>query len=116
MFPNGDDIVKLEEINGDDTRWLPIYGQGGYLDLLIKLIPGHSLNDKITMEKSRFFTGELQKYSEKGKHGNGFEISYRKSECKICKSGDIDVLSEKLLEKPALPWLKISCDLLCDTI
>jgi hypothetical protein len=112
MFPNSDDILKLEEINGKDIRWLPVYGVGGYLDLLTKLVVGHSFNDAITMEKSRRFMKEFQKYSEKGSSGNGFDISYRKSECKNCKSNEINILNEKILENPELTWLKISCDLI----
>jgi hypothetical protein len=111
IFPNGDDILKLEEIDGDDVRWLPIYGQGGYLDLLAGLMPEYDLNDKITMKVSRIFMDRLQKYSEKGINGNGFKISYRKGECTNCKSKDVIVFSEKIFENPKLSWLKTSCDL-----
>jgi hypothetical protein len=38
-FTNGYDVIKLKEINGDEIRWLPTYGKGGYLDLITKLIP-----------------------------------------------------------------------------
>jgi hypothetical protein len=34
LLPRGDDIVKLREAGGHTIKWLPMYGVGGYLDLL----------------------------------------------------------------------------------
>ena len=55
LLPNSNDIVKLIEIGGNDIRWLPTYGIGGYIDLVTKLISNHNKNDEITMQKSRIF-------------------------------------------------------------
>ena len=116
VFPNSDDIVKLCETDGDDVRWLPTYGEGGYLDLITKLLPEHSLCDEITMEKARAFIKELNKYCEQGEHGNGFGFSEKQiHECINCNSEDTVIISEKVLTSPKLRWLKISCKLIKDS-
>ncbi|NMC55908.1 MAG: hypothetical protein GYA50_01625 [Eubacteriaceae bacterium] len=110
-FTNGYDVIKLKEINGDEIRWLPTYGKGGYLDLITKLIPEHSKDDVITMIESKKFIKELKKYSEKGSNGQGFDFSIARHECINCKSKELKILDEKVLMKPKLTWLKISCEL-----
>ncbi|MCL2817679.1 MAG: hypothetical protein FWD39_04760 [Clostridiales bacterium] len=111
VVSNGDYIVKFEEINGSEVKWLPAYGKGGYLDLMTKLIPGYSLYDEITIAKATAFIKELNKHCEQGKTGNGFDLGSTRFECTNCNSKDIEYLSEKGLTNPDLSWLKISCDL-----
>ena len=111
-IPNGYDIVKLEAKGNGEVRWLPTYGTGGYIDLMTKLIPNHNKNDEITMEKSKTFIRKLERYSEKGKLGCGFELSRRISNCINCDSKDLKTINEEVLVNPELEWLKISCDLI----
>jgi len=113
IFENGNELVKFEEINGNEVRWLPTYDKGGYLDLMTKLI-GYSSGDEITMAKTKAFIQELNKHCEHGKTGNGFDLSTTKFECPSCKSKDKETLKEDVLTNPKLPWLQISCDLIME--
>ena len=112
LFPNGNYIVKFREIDGNNIRWLPTYGKGGYLDLMTKLLPGHSLNDEITVKKAKAFIKELNKNCEQGDGGNGFDISITKFNCTNCNSEDTKYLSETVLTNPTLSWLRISSNLM----
>jgi len=91
---------------------LPKTGKGGVVDLMTKLIPKFSINDEITMAISKQFIVELNKYCEQGKTGNGFEYCHMREECEKCRSTDLMLVKEKVLNNPELSWLKISCDLL----
>ena len=111
VIPNGDDVWKFKEIDGDEIRWLPNDGIGGYDDLKFKLAPQYS-PDNMTKAQYEFFIKELNKHCEQGKTGNGFGLCVQKYNCPNCKSKDTEYLSEEVLTKPKLPWLKISCDLM----
>ena len=112
-LPNGNDnLAKFKEKSGDEERWLPIYGRGGYVDLLNKLVPENS--HSITMEMTKMFLVELNKYCERGINGNGFDIYLSNFNCPSCNSNNTMYLSEKVLTNPKLSWLKISCHLIED--
>lgn len=111
LIPNDNDIIKFQEINGSEVRWLPTYGKGGYIDLMAKLIDGHEYNDPIDMRKSKRFIENIQGYIEKTFAGNGFELSINKATCPKCNSKETETIEEKVVDNPDLEWLKISCDL-----
>lgn len=112
IIPNGYDLMELVEQGGKRVRWLPVWGRGGYIDLMGKFIPGHRQNDEITMAKVKIFIKELEKYSEKGEMGRGYEIAHEKHRCKNCNSRNLYLREEIVIENPKLNWLKISCQLL----
>lgn len=109
--PNGNEIVKLREINGSEIRWLPTFNKGGYIDLMTKVIKGHKVNDPINMEKATKFIAELQGYIEKSLNGNGFGLCID-TVCPRCNSKSIEINEENVLVNPELRWLRISCDFL----
>ena len=112
VFGN-DYIVKFREMDGNGERWLPIYGKGGYLDLMTKLISGHSFNDSISVAKAKMFIEELNKHCEQGDSGNGFYSDHKAVyECPNCGSRDTKILREEVLTNPNLAWLKVDCILL----
>jgi len=108
-IPNGDDIVKFESQATSEVKWLPSYGNGGYLDLFKKLCPDYKgeLYPKIVQE----FITKLNDYIEKDSITDFFQQSHYKHECIYCNSKEIALLSEETLENPDLDWLKISCEL-----
>ena len=112
LFPNGNDLVKFKEVEGYETKWMPSYGKGGYLDLMTKLLPGHSINDEITDKKARMFVKELNKHCEQSENGREFDIDFANQCCTHCGSGETKCISENVLTNPRLAWLKISCDLI----
>ena len=107
---NGDSVVKFIEEDGYEIRWLPIYGKGGYLDLLPKLIPEFNVSDTITMKVAREFEERFKLVSEPSLKGNLFNFNGIKH-CKNCGSIDINRISEIVLTSPPIEWMKIECDL-----
>ena len=109
---NGNDIIKLKEINGNEEKWLPTYGKGGYLDLLQKLLPDFSLKDEITQKKATIFISELNRHCERSIHNNGFDFDYFTTVCTNCHSKNTEYVSEERLVNSELSWLKISGSLM----
>ena len=111
--PNGDDgVVKFVETNGTEIRWLPMHGEGGYLDLFEKLMPGFLASRKeITPSVSLQFNQMLQSHIQPSETGNGFEIN-NKVFCPKCKKQDVNILDETVLTSPEVIWIKIDCNLL----
>lgn len=117
--PNGDGgngdcgVVKFIESNGTEIRWLPMYGQGGYLDLFERFMPGFLASGKplIPPVVSQFME-ILQNYTERSEAGNSFEISHEKVKCPQCKKNDVEMLKETVLTSPDIAWLKIASDLM----
>lgn len=115
MLPLYDDIVKLIEKNGTDIKWLPSYGNGGYLDLVSKLVPEFK-NEKFggigSIKLDKIMKIKLPQYTERGRGGEGFIIGGCKHVCPICKSKELKEIEEKIIENAKLDWVKISCELL----
>ena len=112
--PNGNDaVVKFVECNGTEIRWLPVYGQGGYLDLFERFMPGFLASGKQVIPSivSQFMQ-KLQDHVEPSEAGNRFEISDDKAQCLRCKKHDVQMLKETVLTSPEITWLKINCELL----
>ena len=110
--PNGNDTIKLKEIDGNEEKWLPTFGKGGYLDLLQKFFPDFSVEYKITQKRASIFISELNKHCEKSLHDNGFSFDYFVDNCTNCYSPNTEYVREKCLASPELSWLRISCKLL----
>ena len=111
-IPNGNDLIKLKEMNGNEEKWLPTYGKGGYLDLLQKLLPDFQIKHELTHKKASEFIAELNKNCEKSFNGNGYNFDYFNAVCTNCNSKNTEYVCEKGLINPVLPWLKISCGLM----
>ena len=114
-LPYDYDLVKLIEKNGTEVRWLPVYGVGGYLDLVEKLAGVSYLGDLSgakSMEMDRIMERELCKYTEKGEYGNGFIIGGYKAICPNCNSKELKVIDERVIDNPKIEWVKISDDLI----
>lgn len=112
--PNGDDgVVKFVERNGSEIRWLPVYGHGGYLDLIERFMPGFLASGKqlIPPVVSQFME-KLQNHIEPSEAGNSFEISQEKVQCPQCKKQVVEMLNETVLTSSDVIWLKIDCELL----
>ncbi|MHC1723771.1 MAG: hypothetical protein AB9836_11290 [Aminipila sp.] len=112
LLCKGNQLVKYIEKNGSEVRWLPTYGQGGYLDLLERLLENFKMNSEITMKNAKDFDIIFQNYTEKSANGNSFVISDGRHKCPNCESKELMLISEKILENPTINWMKISCDLL----
>ena len=109
-IPNSDDIVKFECQATSQIKWLPTNGDGGYLGLFKKLYSDYKgeLYPKIVQE----FITKLNNYIEKSSASDYFQQSDYKHECIYCKSKEIVLINEEILENPDLDWLKISCELI----
>jgi hypothetical protein len=112
LLPKGDEIIKYQECNGNEIRWLPTYGKGGYLYLMVKLIPGFSVSDDVTMQLAKEFNKKLQLHIEPSNNGKLFTLADKYITCSKCKSKSIDFGKETVLVTPNLEWLKISCELM----
>jgi hypothetical protein len=90
-----------------------MHGQGGYLDLFEKFMPGFLATGKqIIPPIVSQFLNQLQIHIEPSESGNGFEMSKDSRHCPRCKNQDVKELSEEILSSPEVLWLKIDCELL----
>lgn len=110
LKPNGDFVIKFIEESGQEIRWLPTYGNGGYLYLLSKL--GFNNNDEITMKIAKEFDLRLKGYTEPSAQGNSFTSLVSKEVCKKCGEKELITIDEVSLTSPDVEWLKVSCDIL----
>jgi DNA-directed RNA polymerase subunit RPC12/RpoP len=106
---SGDGVVDFESQTTHKIKWLPEYGNGGYLDLFNKLNP--NFNGKLIPKVINTFMEELNKFIEKD-GSDYFALRIHKHQCPHCQSKDLIEIEEEVLIKPDLDWLKISCDLI----
>lgn len=111
LIPESADLVMLREADGNTVKWLPTYGVGGYLDLLVKLVPGHQPATELTMRTVRLFEERLADVAEKSDSGRPFHLDYARLVCPLCHSTDAEELSETVLMNPPVDWLKVECQL-----
>lgn len=111
LVPESADVVMLREEEGDQVKWLPVYGTGGYLDLLVKLVPGHQSSTEISMKTVSLFEDRLREISETSKSGRPFRLDYAHRTCPTCGSTEADEEGETVLQNPPLDWLRVLCDL-----
>lgn len=104
-----DGIVQFESQISGEPRWLPMYGDGGYLYLFTKLVPNYV--GKMIPKIVNKFIEELNKFIEKKLDEEYFQLVINKHECPYCQSKDIKEISEEVLTNPDLDWLRISCEL-----
>lgn len=112
LTADGNDLVKYQEVNGTEIRWLPTYGKGGYLDLMGKLIPNFFPDKEITMVIAKEFNVLLQKFIEPSASGNTFTLANYRRDCPKCNSKRLTEINETVLTNPNIEWLKVSCDLI----
>lgn len=104
---SGDYMVKFVEEGGIEERWLPTYGEGGYLHLLQRLVPGFASSEEITEDISRTFENAFVRHQTKSKRGNVFIIC-RGVTCPQCGSRSANVLGERVETAPPVVWLSYS--------
>ncbi len=108
-IPNDDGLVKFQEKNGDEVKWLPMYNKGGYIDLMKRILDYEGPIDMCISDK---FIAELQKHIEKSSSGNEFYLSYHRAICPQCNSNRINTMKEIVLANPALQWMRIDRELI----
>jgi hypothetical protein len=101
----------LRATDSDTVKWLPTYGVGGYLDLLVKLVPGHQPTTEITMRTVQLFEERLADVAETTESGRPFHLDHARRACPLCHSTDVEELSERVLMNPPVDWLKVECQL-----
>lgn len=104
LIPNGHDLVKFLE-RGGGARWLPVFGEGGYLYLMEKLVSEHRQDDEITMKKAKIFIDELEKYDIRGRQ---YEFASMKRDCDYCHAKKLKLKEEQTIVNPVLEWLRIN--------
>ncbi len=100
-------IVKYVEPTSGEERWLPLYGDGGYLDLMHRLVPEFDSSQEITMLISKSFERIFSPLQEPSNAGYPFVLFIRPS-CPQCGSTDLRIVSEKVLDTPRVNWMKYS--------
>jgi hypothetical protein len=105
LEPNGYDLVKFIVPEGDDERWLPTYGNGGYLYLMERLVPGFSREQEVSMEIYRRFEMEFSRVQVKSTTGQTFIVSTR-ARCPVCGTMNLDCAGDALLDTPSLEWME----------
>lgn len=109
LIPETAELVMLREADGNTVKWLPTYGVGGYLDLLVKLVPGRQPTTEITMRTVHFFEKRLAEVAQPTESGRPFHLDYARRVCPSCNSLAIEELSETVLMNPPVDWLKVEC-------
>ncbi len=109
LIPETAELVMLREADGNTVKWLPTYGVGGYLDLLVKLVAGHQPTTEITMGTVQLFEKRLADVAETTESGRPFHLDHARRVCPSCNSLDIEELSETVLMNPPVDWLKVVC-------
>ena len=105
-------IIKYQEVNGEEIRWLPTYGKGGYLYLMQKLLPDFRIENEITQQIAEEFNELLKAYTEPSTRGNLFALARFPKECPSCNSKELATLEEEILDSSDATWMKIDCSLL----
>ena len=108
----GYEIVKYQEVDGDEIRWLPTYGKGGYLYLMEKLIHNFQMNDEITVQIAKQFDVLFRDHAEPSLRGKPFTLAQFPKECPSCHSKELSTLKEEALDSSDARWMKIDCSLL----
>lgn len=112
LIPESADVVMLREEEGDTIKWLPVYGIGGYLDLLVKLVPDHQPSTEISMKTVKLFEDRLGAVSETSKTGRPFRLDHARRTCPTCGSTEVEEVGETVLFNPPLDWLRVLCNLI----
>ena len=113
LVPHGNEIIKCKEVNGDETRWLPTYGNGGFLELLEILVPDNIQTNEVSIKIAREFERSLQPHMEKSTKGNLFTlVGLGRHKCFNCDSTELKLMKETMQVSPEVQWMGISCELI----
>lgn len=103
--PQDNDLVKyIEPVSGEE-RWMPTYGEGGYLQMMKRLVPEFASGKGITMAVSRKFETAFALIQERSKAGQPFRLFIRPM-CPKCGSTDLTITSETCLNSPPVCWMR----------
>ena len=105
VLPSDYELVAFEELS-DRKVFMPTYGEGGYLDLLKRLVPEWNEVEEISVSISEKFEKELNRYvPDKVKLCNG-------TVCPKCGGRNIEVLSRVTEANHPVEWMMIDASLL----
>lgn len=94
-------LVKFQEKGGAEERWLSTYGEGGYLDLLQRLVPEVRDAEEITPRVVAAFDNAFAVYQEPSSNGNLFVVE-RGVACPHCGSRNLRILNERTIDTPSV--------------
>lgn len=106
LVPQGNDLVKYISQDGKEERWLPTYGEGGYLSLMKKLILDFDHNQEISMEISRRFESAFSAIQKRPATTGMPFVLFVRANCPKCHSENLKVVKESLLDTPPLLWME----------
>ncbi len=105
LYPEHNELVKYVETDSGEERWLPTFGDLGYLDLMERLVPSFSKGSEISMSISREFEKEFSRIQERSESGRPFSL-FIKAICPNCEGENLQIEQEQKLESPPLPWMR----------
>ncbi len=98
-------LIKFVSDDGREERWLPTYGEFGYLDLLQRLVPSWKPDATITKSVADAFDCSLGELLKKN-NLQRFRIEEGKV-CPSCASKELTILSENALVNPPIKRLEV---------
>jgi len=98
-------LVKFISDDGSEERWLPTYGESGYLELLQRLVPSWRPESAITRSVADAFDRALGKLLERN-NLTRFRIETGKV-CPRCSSKELTIVSEVVLANPPIERLEV---------
>jgi hypothetical protein len=97
-------LVKFVDEGNRLESWMPTYENGGYLELLEKLVPGFHRSQQITMAVFRRFESEFEKYQHRPTPSSYWQVACG-CRCTRCGGSSLEFLSETLLASPEIDWV-----------
>jgi DNA-directed RNA polymerase subunit RPC12/RpoP len=105
-WPEGGEIVKFVELGGDEERYLPTFGEGGYFWLLERLVRGYSTQSEISVTVAREFRRAFAGIQELSPRGQEFVVDDRAPRCPNCGDTHVEVVSSIVERNPSVGWLR----------
>jgi hypothetical protein len=105
LEPLGYELVKYVSSDYAEERWLPTYGETGYLHLIEQLLPDFTQDQEITVSISKRFEKAFSAIQKPSKTGMPFVVFVR-ARCSACGSTDLNTIKEALLDTPPLKWME----------
>lgn len=100
--PDAYSLIKFVSENGREERWLPTYGEFGYLDLLQRLVPSWKPDSTITKSVADAFDIALSALLAKN-NLQRFRVEEGKA-CPSCSSKELTILARE--EEQATPVIE----------
>jgi hypothetical protein len=104
-FSAGDDLVAFQDTKSGEVRWLPTYEEGGFLDLLRKLVPDYSDEQGITHRVSQDFEKVFDRIQERISPEGVFRIQVVRG-CPNCGSRKVIVERSTIEKNPSVEWIR----------